>query len=129
MGPETQSCPWDTFICPIPIAIYACPISSHPMGRFPWDSHRNDIPMGKPRVLNGTYLSVPLHNNLCLSHPIPWDDPIGMTFPWTSLLKPYINLFHTVEFLYNGFLCNVNSPMALHFAWSRWRLLSAFQFA
>jgi len=21
---------------------------SHPMGRFPWDSHRNDIPMDKP---------------------------------------------------------------------------------
>jgi len=31
-----------------PIAIYACPISSHPMGRFTWDSHRNDIPMDKP---------------------------------------------------------------------------------
>jgi len=31
-----------------PIAIYACPISSHPMGHFPWDSHRNDIPMDKP---------------------------------------------------------------------------------
>ena len=30
-----------------PIAIYACPISSHSMGRFPWDSHRNDIPMDK----------------------------------------------------------------------------------
>jgi len=24
-----------------PIAIYACPIPSHPMGRFPWDSQRN----------------------------------------------------------------------------------------
>jgi len=21
---------------------------SHPMGRFPWDSHRNDIPMANP---------------------------------------------------------------------------------
>jgi len=31
-----------------PTAIYACPISSQPMGRFPWDSHRNDIPMDKP---------------------------------------------------------------------------------
>jgi len=58
-----------------PIAIYACPI--------PWDvSHgipnRNDIPMDKPRVVHGTYLSVPFpsHSNLCLSHPMgrfPWD--------------------------------------------------------
>ena len=31
-----------------PIAIYTCPSSSHPMGRFPWDSHRNDILMDKP---------------------------------------------------------------------------------
>jgi len=31
-----------------PIAIYACPVPSHSMGRFPWDSHRNDIPMDKP---------------------------------------------------------------------------------
>ena len=31
-----------------PLAIYACPISSHPTRRFPWDSHRNDIPMDKP---------------------------------------------------------------------------------
>jgi len=31
-----------------PTPIYACLISSHPMGRFPWDSHRNDIPMDKP---------------------------------------------------------------------------------
>jgi len=64
---------------------------SHPMGRLPWDSHRNDIPMDKPRVVHGTYLSVPFpsHSNLCLSHLIPWDVshgiPIGMTFPWISL--------------------------------------------
>ena len=44
------------------------------------------------RVVHGTYLSVPFpsHSNFCLSHPIPWDVshgiPIGMTFPWTSLL-------------------------------------------
>jgi len=67
------------------------PFPSHPMERFPWDSHRNDIPMDKSRVVHETYLSVPLpsHSNLCLSHPIPWDVshgiPIGMTFPWTSL--------------------------------------------
>ena len=30
-------------------------------------------------------------------------------------LKPYINLFYTVEFVYIGFLCNVNSPIKLHF--------------
>ena len=30
-------------------------------------------------------------------------------------LKPYVNLFYTVEFVYNGFLCNVNSPITLHF--------------
>jgi len=25
-----------------------CAVPSHPMGPFPWDSHRNDIPMDKP---------------------------------------------------------------------------------
>jgi len=25
-----------------------CAVPSHPMGRYPWDSHRNDIPMDKP---------------------------------------------------------------------------------
>jgi len=40
----------------------------------------------------------------------------------------YVNLFYTVEFVYNGFLCNVNSPITLHFL-SRWHLLYAFQFA
>ena len=57
------------------------PVPSHPMGRFLWDSHRNDIPMDKPRVVHGTYLSVPIppHSNLCLSHPIPWG-----CFPWDS---------------------------------------------
>ena len=28
--------------------IQMCAVPSHPMGRFPWDSHRNDIPMDKP---------------------------------------------------------------------------------
>jgi len=31
-----------------PIAIQPMPVPSHPMGRFPWDSHRNLIPMVKP---------------------------------------------------------------------------------
>ena len=44
-------------------------------------------------------------------------------------LKPYVNLVYTVKFVYNGFACNVNSPMALHFVRSRWHLLHAFQFA
>jgi len=33
---------------PFPSHLYACPISSHLMGCFPWDSHRNDIPMDNP---------------------------------------------------------------------------------
>jgi len=28
-----------------------CAVPSHPMGRFPWDSHRNDIHMDKPADL------------------------------------------------------------------------------
>jgi len=32
-------------------------------------------------------------------------------------LKPYVNLFYTVEFVCNDFLCNVNSPITLHFVW------------
>jgi len=28
-------------------------VLSRPMGRFPWDSHRNDIPMDKPANLWG----------------------------------------------------------------------------
>jgi len=76
-----------------PIAIYACPISSQPMGRFPWDSYRNDIPMDKPRLVHGTYISVPFpsHHIAIYVCPIPWDVfhgiPIGMTCPWTSLGK------------------------------------------
>jgi len=44
-------------------------------------------------------------------------------------LKPLVNLFYTVEFVYNGFVCNVNSPITLHFVRSRWHLSHAFQFA
>jgi len=44
-------------------------------------------------------------------------------------LKPLVNLFYTVEFVYNGFVCNVNSPMTLHFCRSRWNLSHAFQLA
>jgi len=29
-----------------------CAAPSHPMGRFPWDSHRNDIPMDMPEYSN-----------------------------------------------------------------------------
>ena len=44
-------------------------------------------------------------------------------------LKPLVNLFYTVEFVYNGFVSNVNSPKTLHFVRSRWHLSHAFQFA
>jgi len=29
--------------------------------------------------------------------------------------KPLVNLFYTVEFVCDGFACNANSPMTLHF--------------
>jgi len=35
-------------------------------------------------------------------------------------LKPLVNLFYTVEFVYNGFVCNVNPPITLHFVRSRY---------
>jgi len=38
-------------------------------------------------------------------------------------------VFYTIEFVYNGFLCNAISPTTLHFVWSRWHLLYAFQLA
>jgi len=44
-------------------------------------------------------------------------------------LKPLVNLLYIVEFVYNGFVCNVNSPITLHFVRSRCHLLHAFQFA
>jgi len=47
----------------------------------------------------------------------------------TPLLQPLENLFYIVEFVYNGFVCNINSPVTLHFVRARWHLLHAFQFA
>jgi len=44
-------------------------------------------------------------------------------------LKPLVNLFYTVESVYNGFVCSVNSSITLHFVRSRWHLSHAFQFA
>jgi len=44
-------------------------------------------------------------------------------------LKHLANLFYTVEFIYNAFVCNVNSPITLQFVRSGWHLLHAFQFA
>ena len=38
-------------------------------------------------------------------------------------------MFYTVDFVCNGFVCNVNSPITLHFVGSRWHLLHALQFA
>jgi len=31
-------------------------------------------------------------------------------------------MFYTVESVHNGFVSNVNSPITLYFAWSRWHL-------
>jgi len=39
------------------------------------------------------------------------------------------NVFYIVEFVYNGYVCNVNSPIKLHFVRSRCHLLHSFQFA
>jgi len=47
----------------------------------------------------------------------------------TVLLKPLVNLLYTVEFVYNGFVLKVDSPITLHFLRSWWNLLHAFQFA
>ena len=47
----------------------------------------------------------------------------------TVLLKPLVNLFYTVEIVYNGFVRKVDSPITLHFLRSWWHLLHAFQFA
>jgi len=66
---------WKTFIITrvvhgtylsVPFPSYSNLCLSHPMGRFPWDSHRNDIPMDNPRLVHGIYLSVPFpsHSNL-----------------------------------------------------------------
>jgi len=53
---------------------------------------------------------------------------LKLTFYFNPNGKPYVNLCYTAEFVYNGFLCNVNSPIMLQFVWSRWHLLHAFQF-
>jgi len=44
-------------------------------------------------------------------------------------LKPLVNMFYAVELVYNGFVCNVNSPITLHFVRTRWHLSHAFQLA
>jgi len=38
--------------------IQMCAVTSHPMGCFSWDSHRNDIPVDKPVFL----IYAPNHN-------------------------------------------------------------------
>jgi len=43
-------------------------------------------------------------------------------------LKLLVNLFYIVEFVYNGFARNVNSPIALHFVRSRWHRLLYMHF-
>ena len=48
-------------------------------------------------------------------------NPIGA---WNLMLNSL-----RVEFVYNGFVWSVNSPITLHFVWSRWHLLHAFHFA
>jgi len=62
---------------------------SQPMGRLPWDSHRNDIPMDKPGLSMGHIYLSHSHPIAIYAHPIPWDVshgiPIGLPFPWTSL--------------------------------------------
>ena len=37
-------------------------------------------------------------------------------------------MFYTAEFVYNAFLCNVNSPITLYFVWSRWHLIFCMHF-
>ena len=44
-------------------------------------------------------------------------------------LQPYVNLFYTAKVIYSGFISNINSPITLHFVWSRWHLSHGFQFA
>ena len=48
---------------------------------------------------------------------------IGPETYWKSVL------YTVVEFVYNGFVCNVDSPITQYFVRSRWHLLHAFQFA
>jgi len=51
---------------------------------------------------------------------------MGAVAYFSSHLK---SLWKDVAFVYNGFLCNVNSSKRLHYIWWRWHLLYAFQFA
>jgi len=44
-------------------------------------------------------------------------------------VKSLVNMFYTVEFVYNGFVCNANSRITLYFVRSRWHVLHAIQFA
>ena len=78
----------------------------------------------------GAEKNCPENNNLLQKQTI-YTDALKLTFlvqpEWG--LKPLINLFYTIEFAYNGFVCNVNSPIMLHFVRFRWYLLPAFQFA
>jgi len=65
------------------------PVPSHPKWRFPWDSHRNDIPMDKPGLSMGHIYLSHSHTIAIYACPIPWDVsheiPIGIPFPWTNL--------------------------------------------
>jgi len=92
------------FICPIAIPKQFMPVPFHPMGRFPWDSHRNDIPTDKPRVVHGTSLSVPFpsHSNLCLSHPIPSHGTFPMGFPSESHSHGQAWYYYGVKFFYSS---------------------------
>jgi len=69
-------------------------------------------------------------NNHLLKKQTICPDALKLTFLVQSEwgLKPLINLFYTVEFVHNGFVRGVNSPIMLHFVRSRWHLLHAFQF-
>ena len=63
---------------------------------------------------------------------LPWKSPFALklTFLVKSEwgLKTLVNLFYTVEFVYNGFVCNVNLPITLHFLRSWWHLSHALHF-
>ena len=39
-----------------------CAVTSHPVGCFSWDSHRNNIPMDKPVFLIYVF-DIPNHNH------------------------------------------------------------------
>jgi len=57
--PIRMTFPWTTLglsmgLLSVPFPSHSNLCLSHPMGRFPWDSHRNDIPMDKPVHIVGT---------------------------------------------------------------------------